>query len=117
MDTEPSSTPPPSTPTGPRAGDIPRSIWISGIGSIVLIISVFLHWYTYSASISGIAGIGGVTISGSASGTKATDVAWLVFLLGIVALAAWVIELWAPTVELPMPAWQIAIVAGAVSVL
>ena len=117
MDSEPSSSPPPASPAGPSLGDIPRSIMISGIGAIVLIISIFLNWYSVSVNFGGISGLGGGSVSASASGHSATDVAWIVFLLGIVALAAWIVELYAPTVELPVPAWQIAIVAGGISIL
>ena len=116
MDSEPSSSPPPASPAGPSLGDIPRSIMISGIGAIVLILSVFFTWYTVSVHVN-LGNFGGVGGSQGFSGHEATDIAWLVFLLGIVALAGWIVELYVPTVELPVPAWQIALVTGAVSVL
>jgi hypothetical protein len=58
-------------------------------GSIVLLISVFFSWY----SVDGF----------TASGWSATDVAKLVFLLALVAAAAWVIDLFVPTVQIPYP--------------
>ncbi|MDX6532981.1 MAG: hypothetical protein QOF68_725, partial [Gaiellales bacterium] len=41
----------------------------------------------------------------------------LVFLAALVALAAWIIELFVPTVALPVPATLIALGAGAVAFL
>jgi hypothetical protein len=106
----------PSSSTGRSISDIPRSVLISGVGAIVLLISVFMNWYSASVSASGgLSGFGGA--SRSISGWDATDVAKLVALLALVAIAAWVIELFVPDVTLPVPAWMIAGGAGALSVL
>jgi hypothetical protein len=86
---------------------VPRSVWISLGGAVVLLISVFFNWYTASA--------GGFSVS--ASGWDTTDVAKLVFLLALIAGAAWVIELFVPTVDLPFPAWMIAGACGALAAL
>ena len=72
-------------------------------GAIVLLISVFFSWY----SVAGF----------TASGWSATDVAKLVFLLALVAGAAWVIDLFVPTVQIPYPAWMIAGAAGGLAIL
>ena len=106
----------PSSSSRPSIADIPRSVLISGIGAIVLFISVFLNWYSATVSASGsLAGFGGV--SESISGWKATDVAKLVALLALIALVAWVIELFVPDVKLPVAAWMIAGGAGVLAVL
>jgi hypothetical protein len=83
-------------------------VWISAGGAAVLLFSVFFSWYTISVK-----GIG----SASASGWSSTDWAKLVFLLALIALAAWIIELFVPTVTLPAPASLIAGAAGVLAVL
>jgi hypothetical protein len=112
MDTEPSS------PATSSLASAPRPALASGIAGIVLLISVFLNWYTATVSTSGITlpGIPG-SISRSVSGWDATDVAKLVALLALIAVAAWAIELFASGVQLPWPAWTIAGVAGVASTL
>src|SRR5689334_14439386 len=105
----------PSSPSRPGVADLPRSVLISGIGAIVLFVSVFMHWYT--AKVTGLPAALGAQASKSFSGWEATDVARLVALLAIVAIAAWVIELFVPDVSLPAPAWMIAGGAGALSTL
>jgi hypothetical protein len=69
---------------------------------VVLLISVFFSWYTAS--------VGPFSVSGS--GWDTTDVAKLVFLLALVAGAAWVLDLAVPGVDLPFPAATVALVAG-----
>jgi multisubunit Na+/H+ antiporter MnhF subunit len=91
---------------------VPRSAWISGGGALVLLISVFLSWYSVKINIPGLA-----NTSTNVSGWDATDVSRLVALLALVALAAWVLELFVPTVQLPFPAWMIAGACGGLSVL
>jgi hypothetical protein len=90
---------------------VQRSVWISAGGAAVLLVSVFFSWYTATVSILG------HSESASGSGWDSTDVAKLVFLLALVALAAWGVELFAPQVSLPFPAWMIAGGAGALAVL
>jgi hypothetical protein len=91
------------------------AVWISAGGALVLLISVFLKWYSASSSVK----IGNISVSGSASesGWDSGLLAKLVALLALVALAVWVIELFVPTVTLPAPAWMIAGGAGAISIL
>jgi hypothetical protein len=112
-DPTPPPPPPPSAPP-PRGGAssvdfgaVPRSVWISLGGAIVLFLSVFFTWYS--------ADVGPISVT--ASGTDVGGIVWLVFLAALVAIAAWVIDLWVPTVELPVPAWQIAAGAGVVAVI
>jgi hypothetical protein len=110
----PPPPPPPSTPATPAAGapssvssfdpaSVPRSVWISAGGSLVLLISVFLTWYSFSI----------IGVSGWDSGSLGK----LVALLALVAVGVWGVELFAPTVTLPAPAWMIAGGAGAISVV
>jgi hypothetical protein len=100
------------------ASNVPNSVWISLGGAVVLLISVFLNWYSVSADLGGAAEALGVgSFSQDVSGTDATDLAWLVFLLAAVVIAAWCIELFADTITLPFPAFMIAGAAGALSAL
>jgi hypothetical protein len=96
--------------------DLPRSVLISGISAIVLLLAVFLDWYSVTVSLSG-AGVSGLSRSASASGWDTTDVAKLVALLALVAIAAWAIEFFVKDITLPVPALMIAGGAGAVSAL
>jgi hypothetical protein len=89
---------------------VSRPTWIAGGGALVLFISVFLSWY--NVSVKGLAYSGGV-----GSGWSSVDAAKLVALLALIALAALVIELFVPTVTLPLPASLIVIGAGGLSVL
>jgi hypothetical protein len=112
----PSPPPPPGPPPGgpPRSAQsidfaaVPRSVWVSLGGAVVLLISVFMNWYSIDLGPLGSVGI---------KATDATDLAWLVFLCAAAAIAVWAIELFVPTVELPAPAWQIAGAAGALAAL
>jgi hypothetical protein len=84
-------------------------VWISAGGAAVLLFSVFFSWYTVSVK--------GFGASASVSGWSSTDWAKLVFLLALIALAAWIIELFVPTVTLPAPASLIAGAAGVLAIL
>jgi hypothetical protein len=131
--TEPSSAPEPRRPppaaesaaAAPRPSSsaasfdfaaVPRSVWISAGGALVLLLSVFFSWYTATASVSV---PGGATISRSASGSgwDSGDGAKLVFLLALVILVVWAIDLFADSVTLPFPASMVALVLGAVALL
>jgi hypothetical protein len=101
------STERPGTPAFDPAS-VPRSVWISAGGAAVLLISVFFSWYSVSVKNFGSSGV---------SGWDATDLAKLVFLLALIALAAWIVELFVPTVTLPAPASLIAGGAGVLAVL
>ena len=131
--TEPSSAPEPRRPppaaesaaAAPRPSSsaasfdfaaVPRSVWISAGGALVLLLSVFFSWYTATASVSV---PGGATVSRSASGSgwDSGDGAKLVFLLALVILVVWAIDLFADSVTLPFPASMVALVLGAVALL
>jgi len=88
--------------------EIPRSARMSGCGALVLLTSVFLDWYAWSVFDQGSNGV---------AGWDATNVAKLVFLLALITIAAWTVELFVPTVTLAVPAWMIAGIAGILSVL
>src|SRR6185312_4979351 len=75
--------------------------------SVVLFISVFFSWYKVS--------FGG--LSASTSGWHAVDTAKLVALLALIAIAALVIEMFVPTVTLPLPASLIVIGCGVLAFL
>jgi hypothetical protein len=95
---------------------VSRSVWISAGGALVLLLSVFFSWYTATASVSV---PGGATVSRSASGSgwDSGDGAKLVFLLALVILMVWAIDLFADNVTLPFPASMVALVLGAVALL
>ncbi|MGZ4431269.1 MAG: hypothetical protein ACXVYV_06430, partial [Gaiellales bacterium] len=105
----------PGRSTSVDFSQVPRSAWISGGGALVLLVSVFLSWYTVKINIPNIPNVPNVNASTSVSGWDATDVARLVGLLALIALAAWVIELFVPTAQLPFPAWMIAGACGGLS--
>jgi len=131
--TEPSSAPEPRRPppaaesaaAAPRPSSsaasfdfaaVPRSVWISAGGALVLLLSVFFSWYTATASVSV---PGGATVSRSASGSgwESGDGAKLVFLLALVILVIWAIDLFADNLTLPFPASMVALLLGAVALL
>lgn len=104
----------------PSISSLPRSTLISSIAAIVLLVSVFFSWYTATVSVSGgniIPSLASTSRSASASGWDTTDVAKLVALLALVAIAAWVTEVYADNVNLPWPAWMIAGACGALAAL
>ena len=107
---------PPARSPGFDPSNISRGAWVSLGGAVVLLISVFLDWYSGTVSVSGvnIPGFSG-SASKSVSGVDATDVAWIVFLLAAIALIAWGLELFAEGVTVPYPAWLIAGICGVLS--
>ena len=114
---EPSAAaPPPSSPAASfDFAAVPRSVWISAGGALVLLISVFFSWYTATASVS-LAG-GSISRSASGSGWDSGSGAKLVFLLAVVILAVWAIDLFADNVTLPFPASIAALGLGALALL
>jgi hypothetical protein len=127
---EPDPAPPPPTPaaestaaapqgSAPAASfdfaAVPRSVWISAGGALILLISVFFSWYTATASAT----LAGSTVSRSASGSgwDSGDGAKLVFLLALVILAVWAIDLFADNITLPFPASMAALGLGALALL
>ena len=90
---------------------VPRSVWISLGGGVVLLLSVFFNWYTLTVSIAGRSG------SKSESGWDSGAAAKIIALLAVVIIAAWLVELFAEDVTLPFAAWMIAGAAGAVALL
>jgi hypothetical protein len=129
---EPDPAPPPPPPpaaestaaapqgSAPAAGfdfaAVQRSVWISAGGALILLISVFFSWYTATASVS-LPGGNSLSRSASGSGWSSGDGAKLVFLLALVILAVWAVDLFADNVTLPFPAAMVALVLGAVALL
>ena len=102
---------PPRTGSGFDLAAVPRSIGISLGGAVVLLLSVFVNWYTLTISIGGRSG------SKSENGWDSGSTAKIIALLAIVVIVAWLVELFAKDVALPFPAWMVAAAAGAVSLL
>jgi hypothetical protein len=96
---------------------VPRSVWISALGALVLLISVFFSWYTATASVSLPGGGGSISRSISGSGWDSGDGAKLVFLLALVILVVWAVELFADNITLPFPASMVALVLAAAALL
>jgi hypothetical protein len=90
---------------------VSRATWIAAGGALILFISVFLSWYSASGSI------GGISYSVSQNGWDTGALGKLVALLAVIALAALVIELFVPSVTLPLPSSLIVIGAAAVAFL
>lgn len=67
-----------------------RAEQITGAASLLLIISLFLHWFTISATVN--SGITGGSISVGVSGTKAHGYLWLVFFVALAVLAVLVLQ-------------------------
>jgi hypothetical protein len=129
---DPARTPPPPTPppaaestaaapqSAPPAASfdfaaVPRSVWISAGGALILLISVFFSWYTATASAT-LAG-GTVSRSASGSGWDSGSGAKLVALLALVILVVWAIDLFADNIDLPVPASLVALVLGGLALL
>ncbi len=128
---DPAAPPPPpppaaeSTATAPGSSApaasfdfaaVPRSVWISAGGALVLLISVFFSWYTATASVS-VPGGASISRSASGSGWDSGGGAKLVFLLALVILVVWAVDLFADSVTLPFPASMVALVLGAAALL
>jgi hypothetical protein len=94
---------------------VPRSVWISAGGALILLISVFFSWYTATASAT-LAG-GTVSRSASGSGWDSGSGAKLVALLALVILVIWAIDLFADNIDLPVPASLVALVLGGLALL
>jgi hypothetical protein len=133
-DPAPAPPPPPSPPPPPPAAEstaavpqsappaasfdfaaVPRSVWISAGGALILLISVFFSWYTATASAT-LAG-GTVSRSASGSGWDSGSGAKLVALLALVILVIWAIDLFADNIDLPVPASLVALVLGGLALL
>src|SRR6478672_10292843 len=130
---DPAPTPPPPPPPRPAAEStasapgpsapaasfdvaaVPRSVWISAGGALILLISVFFSWYTATASAT----LAGSTVSRSASGSgwDSGSGAKLVALLALVILVVWAIDLFADNIDLPVPASLVALVLGGLALL
>lgn len=81
---------------------VSRATWISAGSAIVLLISCFMTWYSYSI----------LSVDGTHEGLGK-----LVLLLAIVALVVIGIELFAANVTLPLPSSLILIGIGGISAL
>jgi hypothetical protein len=92
---------------------VSRPNWIAAGGSLILLISVFLSWYSYSVK-------GGGAFAGASAKQNGWDSgigAKLVALLALIALAAIAVEMFATNVTLPLPSSLIVLGAGGLSVL
>jgi hypothetical protein len=88
---------------------VSRGTWVAAAGSLILLISCFLSWYSVSVS--------GFGASGKVSGWDATDLSKLIALLALAGLVIIGLELFATNVSLPYPSSLILIGIGALSTL
>src|SRR6266700_2662480 len=65
---------------------------ITGVASLVLLISLFLPWFTVSFTSPSLGSGKGTTISASGSGTAAHGYLWLVFILSLAVIAFLVLQ-------------------------
>jgi hypothetical protein len=106
---QPLSTTPSRTTFDPAT--VSRGTWVAAAGSLILLISCWLSWYSVSVS-----GFGGGA-SGKVSGWDATDLSKLIALLALAGLVLIGIELFATNVTLPYPSSLILIGIGGLSTL
>jgi hypothetical protein len=90
---------------------VSRATWIAAGGAVVLFISVFFSWYKVSVSA------GAFSVSGSVDGWGHVTTAKFVALFALIAIAALVIEMFVPSVALPLPASLIVIACGVLDFL
>lgn len=91
-----------------------KSDWVTGIGGLVLLISVFLEWF----KVSGGAAIPGFSLNIGISGWDATKLTILIFLFALAAIA--VVVLRVADVDLsmiPIPMSIVVMALGGVSLL
>jgi hypothetical protein len=89
---------------------VSRGTWVAAAGSLILLISCWLSWYSVSVSGFGAA-------SGKVSGWDATDLSKLIALLALAGLVIIGLELFATNVALPYPSSLILIGIGGLSTL
>lgn len=91
---------------------ISRGTWLALVGGVLLVIAPFLDWYSVSAEVEGI-----TLVSIGGSGWDTTDVAKLVFVIGLVVLAVVAIELFAANITLPVAASTVLLGLGGLAAL
>ena len=88
------------------------SDWVTGIGGLILFISVFLDWFKFSFSGIGVSGVGG------ASGVDATKLCYLIALLAIIVIAVVVLRVVEVDLDaIPIPMSVVVMAAGGLSLL
>ena len=88
------------------------SDWVTGIGGLILLISIYLDWYNVGFGVSGFGGSVGI------SGWNATKLTLIIFLLALVAIT--VVVLRVVDVDLsaiPIPMSVVVMACGGVSLL
>lgn len=88
------------------------SDWVTGIGGLILFISVFLDWFKFSLGGIGMSGVGG------ASGVDATKLCYLIALLALVVIAVVILRVVEVDLDaIPVPMAVVVMAAGGLSVL
>ena len=68
---------------------VKTSDWLVGIGSLVLLISVFLEWF----KVKGLGGVAGFSMNIGISGWDATKLSILIFIFSLAAIAVVVLRI------------------------
>ena len=90
------------------------SDWLVGIGSLVLLISVFLEWF----HVKGLGGISGYNISYGASGMSASKLCILIFLFALATIAVVVLRVLDVDLSaIPIPMSLVVMGLAAISLL
>jgi hypothetical protein len=88
------------------------SDWVTGIGGLILFISVFLDWFKISFGGIGVGGVGG------ASGVDATKLCYLIVLLALIVIAVVVLRVVEVDLDaIPIPMSVVVMAAGGLSLL
>jgi hypothetical protein len=93
---------------------VKTSDWLVGIGSLVLLISVFLEWF----KVKGLGGVSGFSLNIGISGWDATKLCILIFLFSLLTIAVVVIRVLDVDLSaIPIPMSLVVIGLAAISLL
>ena len=91
---------------------VKASDWVTGIGGLILFISVFLDWFKFSFGGIGMSGVGG------ASGVDATKLCYLIALVALLAIAVVVLRVVEVDLDaMPVPMSVVVMAAGGLSLV
>ncbi|MBK5231131.1 MAG: hypothetical protein JJE27_08180, partial [Thermoleophilia bacterium] len=89
---------------------------IAAAGGIVLIISLFLNWYTYKAGLN-IAGVNSSSSTGISAWDAFSLIDLLLLVIGLLAIVPAALDVFDMEVELPVDMSVVTMAAGALAVL
>lgn len=103
---------------GPQAFSFNAARWsqaekITGVASLILLISLFLPWFTVSFKAPSLGGVKGTSLSASGSGMDAHGYLWLVFIVCLAVLVLLVLQAGFTTLPFSLPVGAGAVLLGA----